>query len=63
MTPIEMEELRKQLDKLLYKGYIRLSVSLYGTLVLFVKKDVSMRLCIDYKELNKVMVKNICCLG
>ena len=44
---------------LLGKGYIRPSASPWGAPVLFVKKkDVSMRLCIDYRELNKVTIKN-----
>ncbi|XP_057518465.1 uncharacterized protein LOC130799384 [Amaranthus tricolor] len=59
MAPAEMEELRKQVEELLEKGYIRPSVSPWGAPVLFVrKKDGSMRLCIDYRELNKVTVKN-----
>ena len=59
MAPAEMAELKKQLDELLEKGYIRPSVSPWGAPVLFVKKkDGSMRLCIDYRELNKVTVKN-----
>ena len=41
------------------KGYIRPSVSPWGTPVLFVKKkDSTLRLCIDYKQLNKVTIKN-----
>ena len=41
------------------KGFIRLSTSLWGAPVLFVKKnDGSLRLCIDYKELNKVTIQN-----
>ncbi|XP_073273296.1 uncharacterized protein [Primulina huaijiensis] len=49
LAPTEMKELKQQLQDLLEKGYIRPSVSLWGTLVLFVKKkDGSMRLCIDY---------------
>ena len=59
MAPAEMEELRKQVEELLEKGYIRPSVSPWGAPVLFVrKKDGSMRLCIDYRELNKVTMKN-----
>ena len=54
-----MEEFKKQLDELLEKGYVRPSVSPWGAPVLFVKKkDGSMRLCIDYRELNHVTVKN-----
>ena len=59
MTPAELKELKVQLQELLDKGFIRPSVSPWGALVLFVKKkDGSMRLCIDYRELNKVTVKN-----
>ena len=59
MAPTEMAELKKQLVELLEKGYIRPSVSPWGAPLLFVKKkDGSMRLCIDYRELNKVTVKN-----
>ncbi|KAA0046200.1 hypothetical protein E6C27_scaffold376G00730 [Cucumis melo var. makuwa] len=57
--PTELKELKVQLQELLHKGFIRPSVSPWGALVLFVKKkDGSMRLCIDYRELNKVTVKN-----
>ncbi|KAA0033112.1 ty3-gypsy retrotransposon protein [Cucumis melo var. makuwa] len=59
MAPAELEELKVQLQELLDKGFIRPSVSPWGAPVLFVKKkDRSMRLCIDYGELNKVTVKN-----
>ncbi|TYK07646.1 DNA/RNA polymerases superfamily protein [Cucumis melo var. makuwa] len=59
MTPAELKELKVQLQELLDKGFIRPSVSPWGAQVLFVKKkDGSMRLCIDYRELNKVTVKN-----
>ncbi|GKV00524.1 hypothetical protein SLEP1_g13198 [Rubroshorea leprosula] len=59
MTPAELKELKVQLEELLEKGFIRSSVSPWGAPVLFVKKkDGSMRLCIDYRELNKVTVKN-----
>ncbi|KAL4017799.1 hypothetical protein IC575_021371 [Cucumis melo] len=60
MAPAELKELKVQLQELLDKGFIRPSVSPWGAPVLFVKKkDGSMRLCIDYRELNKVTVKNI----
>ena len=59
MTPMELKELKIQLQELLDKGFIKLSVSHWGAPVLFVKKkDGSMRLCIDYRELNKVTVRN-----
>ncbi|RVW79757.1 Transposon Ty3-G Gag-Pol polyprotein [Vitis vinifera] len=59
MAPMELKELKVQLQELLDKGFIRPSVSPWGAPVLFVKKkDGSMRLCIDYRELNKVTVRN-----
>ncbi|KAL0541612.1 hypothetical protein IC582_021665 [Cucumis melo] len=59
MAPAELKELKVQLQELLDKGFIRPSVSPWGAPVLFVKKkDGSMRLCIDYRELNTVTVKN-----
>ncbi|KAL6322061.1 hypothetical protein AAG906_003461 [Vitis piasezkii] len=59
MAPMELKEFKIQLQELLDKGFIRPSVSPWGALVLFVKKkDGSMRLCIDYRELNKVTVRN-----
>lgn len=59
MAPREMQELKEQLQELLEKGYRRPSVSPWGAPVLFVKKiDGSLRLCIDYWEMNQVTVKN-----
>ena len=59
MAPIELKELKVQLQELLDKGFIRPSVSPWGAPMLFVKKnDGSMRLCIYYRELNKVIVRN-----
>ncbi|KAA0051522.1 ty3-gypsy retrotransposon protein [Cucumis melo var. makuwa] len=59
MAPAELKELKVQLQELLDKRFIQPSVSPWGAPVLFVKKkDGSMRLCIDYRELNKVTVKN-----
>ena len=55
----ELKELNQQLQELLDKKFIRPSYSSWGALVLFVKKkDGSMRMCSDYRELNKVMIKN-----
>jgi len=59
MARVELSELKAQLQKLLDEGEIQPSVSPCGALVLFVKKkDGSQRLCIDYRELNQVAVKN-----
>ncbi|KAL8093964.1 hypothetical protein AgCh_035734 [Apium graveolens] len=59
MAPTELAELKVQLQELLDKKFIRPSVSSWGALALFVKKkDDSLRLCIDYRELNKLTVKN-----
>nr|GEY35501.1 hypothetical protein [Tanacetum cinerariifolium] len=59
LAPSEMKELAKQLQELLDKGFIRPSSSPWGAPVLFVKmKDGSFRMCIDYRELNKLTIKN-----
>nr|GEZ42366.1 putative reverse transcriptase domain-containing protein [Tanacetum cinerariifolium] len=59
LTPSEMKELAKQLQDLSDKGFIRPSSSPWGAPVLFVKKnDGSFRMCIDYRELNKLTMKN-----
>ena len=59
MAPAELMELKEQLKDLLDKGFIRPSISPWGAPVLFVKKkDGSLRMCIDYRQLNKVTIKN-----
>jgi hypothetical protein len=59
MTPKELAELKVQLNELLDKGYILPSSSPWGCPALFVKKkDQSLRLCVDYRPLNVVTVKN-----
>ncbi|GJR86192.1 putative reverse transcriptase domain-containing protein [Tanacetum coccineum] len=59
LAPSEMKELSVQLQELLEKGFIRLNSSPWGAPVLFVKKkDGFFRMCIDYRELNKLTIKN-----
>ena len=59
MAPAELRELKAQLEELLSKGFIRPSISPWGALVLFVKKkDGSLRLCIDYRQPNRVTIRN-----
>ncbi|KAA3461755.1 DNA/RNA polymerases superfamily protein [Gossypium australe] len=59
MVPKELKELNAQIQELLDRGFIRPSVSPWGASVLFVKKkDESMRMCIDYRQLNKLTIKN-----
>jgi hypothetical protein len=59
MPPADLAELKKQLQELLDKGFIRPTTSPWGCPALFVKKkDESLRLCIDYRPLNAVTIKN-----
>jgi hypothetical protein len=59
MPPRELAELKTQLQELLDKGYIRPSSSPLGCPALFVKKkDGSLRMCVDYRPLNAVIIKN-----
>ncbi|GJR94315.1 putative reverse transcriptase domain-containing protein [Tanacetum coccineum] len=60
LAPSKMKELMSQLQELLDKGFIRPSSSPWGAPILFIKKkDGSMRMCINYRDLNKVTVKNV----
>ena len=59
MAPAELKELKAQLEELLSKDFIRPSTSPWGAPVLFLKKkDGSLRLCIDYKQLNRATIPN-----
>ena len=59
MAPVELQELKVQLQELLDKGFIKPSTSPWSTPVLFAKKkDKTLRLCIDYRQLNRVTIKN-----
>jgi hypothetical protein len=58
MSLVELKELKIQLQGLLDKGYIHPSISPWGCLVLFVEKDKEMRLCVEYRPLNAVTIKN-----
>ena len=59
MAPAKLKELKAQLKDLLDKGFIRPNISPWGDQVLFIKKkDGSLRMCIDYRQLNKVTFKN-----
>ena len=58
MPSVELQELKVQLQELLDKGFIRPSTSPWGAPVLFTKKkDKTLRLCIDYRQLNRVTIK------
>ena len=59
MAPLELKELKLQLQELLEKGFIHPSVSPWGAPMLFVKKkDCTLWLCVDYRQLNKMAMKN-----
>ena len=59
MPPQELEELKKQIRELQAQGFIRPSSSPWGAPVLFVeKKDGTLRMCVDYRSLNEVTIKN-----
>lgn len=59
LTPVEMHELSTQLQEFLDMEFIRLCISPWGAPILFVKKkEGSHKMCIDYKELNKRMMKS-----
>ena len=59
LDPVEARELKARLEELLSKGFIRLSISPWGALVILVKKkDGILRLCIDYRQLNRVTIHN-----
>lgn len=59
MAAEEMVEVKKQVDEQLQKGYIRPSTSPGGALVIFVEKKVkTKRMCVDYRALNEVTIKN-----
>ncbi|GKE35541.1 hypothetical protein Tco_1454863 [Tanacetum coccineum] len=59
LAPSEMQELSNQLQELADRGFIQPSTSPWGDPILFVKKkDRSFRMCIDYRELNKLTIKN-----
>ena len=59
MAPVELQELKFQIQELLGKGFIRPSTSPWGVSVLVAKKkDKALRLCIDYRQWNRVTIKN-----
>ena len=59
MAPAQLKELKEQLKGLIDKAFIKPNISQWVSLVLHVKKkDGSLRMCIDYRQLNKVTIKN-----
>jgi hypothetical protein len=58
MPPNELAELKTQLQDLLEKGFIRPSSSPWGCLAIFIKKDQTLLMCVDYRPLNEVTIKN-----
>ena len=59
MAPLELAEVKRQIEELMQKQFIRPSASPWGAPVLLVKKkDWKLRLSVDYRELNKMTVKN-----
>ena len=59
IVPVELHKLKVQIQELLSKGFIRLNTSPWGAPVLFAKKkDKTLPQCIDYRQLNKVTIKN-----
>ena len=59
MVPVELQELKVQLQEFLDRGFIRSSTSPWGAPILFAKKkDKTLWLCIDYQKLNRVTIKN-----
>ena len=59
MAPTELKESKTQLQELVDRGFIRPSISPWGAPILFVKKkDDTWRLCIDYRQLNNVTIRN-----
>jgi len=59
MSHEKLKELKVQLEELITKGYIKISKSPYGAPVFFVhKKDGKLKMCVDYRAINKVTMKN-----